>query len=288
MKIKLLPVVTLIIAPFALSPVSASSTFLHAFERGIGGGPSGDTAASFDTVNWEVLAGSAGMDIDNETADAFGAISEGPGSNAYLGSLSSRSQGFWFASGRTGSPAPEVFFAFNETLATTTDSVPGFDGSMQDEWLTDAAFPMSAIRFEDLQKLSVYSNPRSTANLSAHFSIQTSSGWLVAQDAFTYSTTDWTNFFELDVQSATWLEGFYDEGAGTLETSLSGLSEIAVSGDAAVSGYGIVFFTGSNTGTSDSWVRMDDFAVTAVPEPSTYAAVVGLLALLGALRARRR
>lgn len=102
----------------------------------------------------------------------------------------------------------------------------------------------------------------------------------MASEVFAPAATNWSNFYLLDdPQNATWLGGFYDPDAGTLATGPAGLSQVSISGDTPVLGYGILTFTGDAVGQNDSWVRFDDYLVTAVPEPSTWASLLGLVAL---------
>jgi len=283
----LLPIALL----FACAPLSADR-FLHAYERGVGGGVGGDANATPDTVNWTVLATASAVPLTFPHVSGqpgFSAVSEGPGSSAYPDlSTIQDNPGFLYFSGGNGEPAPQVFFAFNETLTTTTTSVVKNSGDMQTSWLTDASFPMTSITFGDLLSLSVYTNPRNISEKVHHFAIKIASGWVVADTAFSPTATNWSNFFQLaDPQSATWLGGFYDPVAETLATSLAGLSTVSITADTPVLGYGMVVFTGSLSGDNGSWVRLDDYLVTAVPEPAVYAAVLAGLALLVVVARRR-
>lgn len=279
----------IVLAALMVPCVSLSAnSFLFAFERGIGGGSAGDPSATPASAGWTVLGGADAVSLEYDTPDRFSAISEGPGSNAYRPQLSDWNWGFLFFTGRNGSPAPEVFFSFTNVLSTTAQGITSFDGTMQNEWLTDAAHSLDGRTFSDLQSLSVFSNPRATDGISHHFAIEIPTGWVVASEVFAPAATNWSNFYLLDdPQGATWLGGFYDSDAGTLATSPAGLSEVSISGDTPVLGYGILTFTGDAVGTNDSWVRFDDYLVTAVPEPSTWAALLGLVAL-AVVAARRR
>lgn len=288
----------LLIAALMLPALSLpANQFLFAFERGIGGGsgsagppPTGDFAATPASAGWTVLGGSSAVLLDNTTPNAFSSISEGPGSNAYRPDLSDWNWGFLFFTGRNSAPAPQVFFAFTNSLGATNQGISGFDGSMQNEWLTDANYSLDGRTFSDLQSLSVFSNPRATAGITHHFALETPLGWVVASEAFSPSATNWSNFYLLDdPQNATWLTGFYDPVGGSLATNAVGLTEVSISGDTPILGYGILTFTGDAVGQNDSWVRFDDFLVTAIPEPSTWAALLGLFGLtLVAVRRRIR
>jgi hypothetical protein len=287
----------IILAALLLPCVSLSANqFLFAFERGIGGGsgsagppPTGDFAATPASAGWTVLGGANAVLLDNTTPDAFSAISEGPGSNAYRPELSDWNWGFLFFSGRNGAPAPQVFFSFTNSLGATSEGLSSFNGTMQNEWLTNASYSLDGRTFSDLESLSVFSNPRATAGISHHFAIETPSGWVVASEVFSPSTTNWGNFYLLDdPQNATWLTGFYDPVAGTLATSAAGLTEVSIAGDTPILGYGILTFTGDAVGTNDSWVRFDDYLVVAIPEPSVWAALLGLVSLALVVRRRRR
>ncbi len=84
----------------------------------------------------------------------------------------------------------------------------------------------------------------------------------------------------LDSQSftliSTGVDGLISSYSSTLDLSSAGSQQL------------FLRFNGYLNGTSESWPVLDNVSVTAIPEPSTYAAILGALTLAAAAGRRRR
>jgi hypothetical protein len=198
-------------------------------------------------------------------------------------------RGFMFASGAPGfTPGG---FLFTSTDLATTDVIQGgkTSGTIQDTWNAPSiasTYPLATRTVGDLISINAVVNPRNAAT-RYHFAFQADGNWYVDSVGFS-GVTSWTAY-NWTPAGSTVIELPFIAGS-SLDLDLSdnvGLSFAALDQSAAITGYGMYVDTDSLTGTSDSWARMDALVVEAVPEPSSYAMIAGLVALGGMMLRRR-
>jgi hypothetical protein len=122
--------------------------------------------------------------------------------------------------------------------------------------------------------------------------IQIGTDWFASADGFNPTEDNtWQTFTIANISTANWLTLSFDSDNNNAVTL--GDTALTLAGHNAIGNLNSVGIHVSTTATSGSnnqtqW-RTDNIAVTAIPEPSTYAALLGLLAIgFVAWRRRRR
>jgi hypothetical protein len=129
-----------------------------------------------------------------------------------------------------------------------------------------------------------------TETASTRAVIQIGTDWFASETTFNPTATNtWETHTLANISTANWLTLSFDSdnnNAVTLGTTAQTLAAHNASGIVASVGFHVsnTATTGNNTAAQ---YRIDNIVVTAIPEPSTYAALIGLLAL-GLVAWRRR
>lgn len=116
-----------------------------------------------------------------------------------------------------------------------------------------------------------------STNEDLRFALQVGSSWYVSQSVFNNSVVDVATLnLSLDVENASYFSLNFTPG---VTLSMGTAASLPLSGTVTAVG----LFTGSRDNTN---IRIDNFRVSAIPEPST--ALLGSLGVLALLRRRRR
>ena len=137
-----------------------------------------------------------------------------------------------------------------------------------------------------LESMSMNYWQRNAGSSIIRFAIQVGDDWYVSANTFTATGQTQASPGTLTVNFATELWLGISVSSTTLTATPSGTAAALATG--TVNGFGFYGDAGTAQGATQD-LRMDDFAVsvTAIPEPSSYAALVGLGAL-GLVAFRRR
>ena len=137
-----------------------------------------------------------------------------------------------------------------------------------------------SLLWSNLDEFSFAANRGSTFAGTTRAVIQIGGTWY-ASEAQTFTTT--VSTYTIDIQDTNWL-AFTPGTSLALSGTGDTLANLNASGN--LQGVGLWVNATSGTGSNRQW-RVDDLEITAIPEPSTYAVIAGLLAL-GLVAWRRR
>jgi hypothetical protein len=152
--------------------------------------------------------------------------------------------------------------------------------------------------YGDITSLDIEMRNPDATDLPGRFALEVDLGggpeWVVADTPFFGVDNSFSLYSLVTDPAAGWLQNVYTPDSFLANGPLVGTS-ILIPDTAPVTGYGIYFevpdgFTSGGTGTDSSSirVRLREFNITAVvPEPSTYALLLGAAALLLVARRRR-
>ncbi len=154
----------------------------------------------------------------------------------------------------------------------------------QPDWFQDGGSgTLAGTALGDISNVLVRSNSGSSSSFQARLGVQVGSDWYLSDTAYTLSTS-WTEFNLPNLASETWITGAFD--GVNLDADVSdNLTTLLGAGD-VVTGYGWYADVEATVGGS-SRIRMDRMVLTVVPEPSTYALLVGALIALAVIARRR-
>jgi hypothetical protein len=261
------------------SSVSGETVFSNYFNNGTGLG--GDNLAS--DHNWNGSIGTAGADV---TAIGNVGVSQGVTNASGVPVVSGISTigGFLFALPADNVSEASILYTTNLTSSNATPSP-----DPQSEWYQDTATgSLSAVTVGNVGSISFYARNGSTSPVM-RVALQVGGVWYASATSF--QTTQTTNYeqFSLTPSSINWYQGAFVAGS-SLSADVTALTSIALSASAPIQGYGVYADIGGLT-ASNSRMRIDNFEVTAVPEPATFAMVLGLMGLVVVcgrrMRARR-
>ena len=138
-----------------------------------------------------------------------------------------------------------------------------------------------SLLWSNLEEVSFVANRGSAFVGTTRAVLQIGGDWY-ASEAQTFTTT--VSPYSIDIQDSNWV-AFTPGTSLALSGAGDTLADLGVSGNLQSVGFWVN--TTSGTGSNRQW-RVDDLEVTAIPEPSTYAALIGLLALVFVARRRLR
>jgi hypothetical protein len=287
-----------ILFPFALliawAPLSANfTTYAFTFNNE---GKVGGLDRTIQDGNWDGVYSPAALPAVTGTA-IFADLSEGVigGMDAWPGAYKA---GFMFVSGKNDQPAPGGFLLWSGN--TTVVSEPqwpqgGLDSvNPQTAWYSpdaDAVGNLNQLRAGDLLQLEMVIAPRNAATANYRFAIQVAGDWYVSEQVFQADGNSVWTTVSLDIQAANWLGGITGPGFLNLDFVANPPTVLTIADlfdSALLNTVGIYIDTGDAIGQNDSWARVDNVVLTAVPEPAAYAALLAGAALALVLLRRRR
>jgi hypothetical protein len=287
----------LLIPALALGAVAAHGQVLVIYEEAflrVGNPTSGDRLLnqSWDggyQGNWRTYDAAGNNEPNGNTGGVSRQrlISQGNGNDGTPGFLFMNWNALNFNASRAGDPAVSHGIVFR-------DETPVFNTELPD--YTAAHLQMQNLR-EFRIDMSRGTND-AAVNASARAVIQIGTDWFASEQGFnpteSGSPNIWQTFTLPDISTANWLTLSFDSdnnNAVTLGNTAMTLAAHGVAGDAILVSVGIHASTTATAAGGDATgqYRMDNIVVTAIPEPSTYAALFGLLAIgFVAYRRRRR
>ncbi len=241
---------------------------------------------SFATeYNWNVAAGASGEINPAYISPASGNISAGnTDPSPLLEGEATRGRGFLFGTVTDGS-TPGAYVKYTTHTGVSTD----FQNQPQDDWYRiGPAMSLEGLMLGQITDLTVRSNVRTSAGvdgIEARFGLLVNGEWYFSANAYNLVTA-WAEYSLADPASQQWISGAFTPGS-SLDINLDSPSLTTLGESDVVQGYAWAYWIGDLTG-NDAWARLDRYAVTAIPEPSAYAALIGALALGLVLWRRRR
>ena len=157
----------------------------------------------------------------------------------------------------------------------------------QPDWFVDGpAFSLAGREVADIDSITVRLR-HGSAGFNGHIGLQVDgSSWLFASNPLTTtSTSAWESFSITDLTTLTYVLDLFD--GGTLDADPSDNATGSLTGTEIVTGFALYVDTDTAAG-GDARIRMDEMIVTAVPEPATYAFLLGFGSLLFVAWRRRR
>jgi hypothetical protein len=180
----------------------------------------------------------------------------------------------------TDGGAPGASLLYTTHLVSTTEQ----QNNPQPDWFRDGSIGLGGRTVEDVQQIRIRALPAN--DVTGHIGLQLNGGaWVFSTTSYTLSNTAWTLYDFTGLASEQWYSGGFD--GTTLDGDLSDNPLVSISGGDLVTGYALYANTAALAGT-DARVRLDLMSVTVVPEPATFAALLGLLAIGFAAWRRRR
>ncbi len=192
-----------------------------------------------------------------------------------------RGRGFMFILPDSGLQ-PDASLMYTTHLGTSTVE----QNNPQPDWFVDGpAFSFSGREVADIESIEVRLRHGSTG-FDGHIGLQLDgSTWLFASDPLTTTTSDWESFSITDLTTLTYVSDLFDGSSVDADPSDNATSTLT--GTEIVTGFALYVDTETAEG-NDARIRMDQMIVTAVPEPATYAFLLGLGALTFVAWRRRR
>ncbi len=266
-----------------LAPAAFSQTLFHqSFNND---NPSFTDGLSTDW-NWNVAAG-ASADVNPayiipETGLNVSAGNTDP--SPLLDGEATRGRGFLFGTVSDGS-TPGGYVKYTTHTGVSTD----FQNQPQEDWYRiGPAMSFEGLSLGQITDLTVRSNVRTSAGvdgIEARFGLLVNGEWYFSATAYNLVTA-WTEYSLADPASQQWISGAFTPGS-SLDIDLDSPSFVTLDESDVVGGYAWAYWIGDLTG-NDAWARLDRYSVSAIPEPSAYAALIGALALGLVLWRRRR
>jgi hypothetical protein len=269
-KTLFLPAATLLSAAFALTATAQEPIVSQFFNNNPGGS---DLPAS--DYNWSIVTA-------NGTAFATPAVSQGNTNNPDVSRSTGErplGSGFIFSVPSTSSDVPGASLFY--TTHTGISSV--YQPNPQPDWYSTWATSINGLTMGEVSGINFRANAGSNNGFTGHVALQIQGkGWVVSNVGHTLTTT-WQQFDQpIDLNTDQWFTGVFD--GTTLDGNPTDNALTFLTVDDVVTGIGYYGITGAVAGNS-SRLRLDRLEV--IPEPSTYAALFGLIAL-GAILVRRR
>ncbi|MCC5806693.1 MAG: PEP-CTERM sorting domain-containing protein [Opitutales bacterium] len=265
-----------------LAPAAFGQTLFH---QSFNNDNAGFTDSFATEYNWNVAAGSAADVNPSYISPATGNVSAGNTDPSPLfDGEAFRGRGFLFGTVTDGS-TPGAYVKYTTHSGVSTD----LQNDPQPDWYRiGPAMSFEGLTLGQITDLTVRSNVRTSAGvdgIEARFGLRVNGDWYFSADAINLETS-WGDYSLADPASQQWISGAFAPGV-SLDIDLDSPSFVTLDGNDVVEGYAWAYWIGDLTG-NDAWARLDRYVVTAIPEPSAYAALIGALALGLVLWRRRR
>ena len=257
---------------------ASSTTFSQYFNNGTGS--SGDKTLA--VYNWNAAAGTSGTVHTGGVVTNF-AVSQGLTNNLGVPTVSGASTNAGFAFALPANTTSEATILYNTNLTSTTS----FQDAPQGSWFRSGGTQtLSGLTLGEIGSVSFYARNGSTSPVM-RLAIQVGGTWYASNTSF--QTTQTANFEKFTLTSPVginWYEDAFAPGT-SLSADVTGLSSVSLTSGSVVTGYGVYSDIGGLS-AANARVRIDSFEViTAIPEPSSIAALFGTVAL-GFVATRRR
>ena len=220
-------------------------------------------------ANWDGIYSAGALPLVTGEA-VLADLSEGTSTDPTPGHYKA---GFLFVSGKNDQPAPEAFFVYSAaTEVVSVPQTPAGGINPQVSWHSDApnsVKDLTALEANDIRELGMRIRPRNAEAVDYHFALQFNGEWYINETPFKSSGSgDW-EAVSLDAASAVWLEGVVGETSlkVDLEADPSTPTSLGEIGEVPLDSVGIYINTGSLTGESDTWARVDSITLEAEVPP---------------------
>lgn len=183
---------------------------------------------------------------------------------------------------------------------TVSDDGARTSASYTTSWIMDVSVTNTLASLSEGQFLSVGAQARSGSDYFSTFLLATAGGWSVTNEytggyttqvsSATADNTDVILRISWDASSQLLSSSYSFDNGATFDLLRGSYSVSGWTANAPTSGFNYELFMNSNLGAEliAGTASMDNFSLTAVPEPSTYAAIAGGLMLGFAAWKRRR
>ncbi|MGC9452020.1 MAG: PEP-CTERM sorting domain-containing protein [Oceanipulchritudo sp.] len=249
-------------------------------------------------LSYSATALNGGLAANTGSGDGFIVSGNSEGSTGGIAKplpdFTNNDRGFIFGSGAGDSTtgyAPQALFFWTSHL-TTVNVVQGAKGSgtVETDWMSPDSNPLSAVTLGQISELFVQTLPRNLA-LVYRLAFEVDGTWYVDATGHTNSAFSWENYSMTMAGSSVYPLPFTPGVEMDIEVTDNTLLALSsLDQEALVTGYGLYVDTGDAKGTSNntgSWARADAFYINAVPEPATFALLLGAGAF-GLILLRRR
>jgi len=194
----------------------------------------------------------------------------------------STSAGFLFALPPNTTSEASILYTTNLNSTTTLQDAP------QGDWFrAGGSGTLSGLTLGDISSISFYARNGTTAPVM-RLALQVGTTWYASNS--TFQTTQTTNFEQFTLSNPigfNWYSGVFVPGT-SLSADVTALPSALLAGSSVVTGYGVYSDIGGIASANDARVRIDSFVVTTVPEPTTWALLVGSLTTLVIFRRHRQ
>jgi hypothetical protein len=221
----------------------------------------------------------------NNTAMATNDISAGntKSNSLVLPGEESSGRGFFFLLPQNSSEGGGAIFMYTQHTGVST--VP--QNNPQPDWFaTDSSTTLSGLELGDINSFRYQTRVGSASNFESRVAVEVGGSWYVSQSTFLLNDTSvWADNVLNNPASETWIEDAFN--GGVLDDDvLVGNATTSLNSTDVVTGYGIYVDLEAAVGGA-SRIRLNEFEINAVPEPSAFALFTGVLAL-GFIARRRR
>ncbi len=234
------------------------------------------------------VIGWAGAHTTAGTALPWHSSNSGDGtSGTFLFSISDGN--FLYAIDTTGSTNPQAYMFHTTDLDVQIGSFNTTGYSTIDFFTDTPGEALTGKTYGDLNSLDVTIRIPDATNIPVHFALEVNLGsgpeWVITELGF--NGVDNTNsLYQVTTDnSVAWLQNVYTPGS-FLVNGPSGAG-ILIPDTAEITGYGLYSDIPDASVGGDTRVRMFNYNIDAVPEPSTYALLLGAAALLLVVRRRQ-
>ncbi len=254
------------------------TTYTQYFNNGTLGSSGDKTLAVY---NWSAAAGTSGTVHTGGAVTNF-AVSQGTTNTLGVPVVAGNSTAAGFAFALPANDTSEATILYNTNLGT----IDTFQDAPQGSWRRVGTQSLSGLTLGEINTVSFYARNGSTSPVM-RLALQVGTTWYTSSSS--YQTTQTANFEKFTLTNPVginWYEGAFVPNV-SLSSDVTLLPSVSLSSSSVITGYGLYSDIGGLAAT-DARVRMDSFEIATVPEPTTWALLIGSLAAAALLRRRRR